>query len=154
MSPVYLGTVAHTDQAVARTLAALDTAGLREGTLIILTSDHGGHGETHGSSRPEDMTIPWIVAGPGVVPGTHLTSPIVVYDTAATAEWALDLPLPADLDGRPVMEAFGGVPPQTRSARPRLASAPKVPFRDLSLGGRVMRLGPGFDFRSGIRAEG
>ena len=110
MSPVYLATVANTDKAVGRILDALDAAGLREGTLIFLTTDHGGHDQSHGSSSPEDMTIPWIVAGPGVVPGSKLSRRVVVYDTAATAMWALGLDLPSDLDGRPVLEAFGEGP--------------------------------------------
>lgn len=106
-SSVYLGTVANSDEAVRRVLAALDEAGLRETTLLIVTADHGGHGTTHGSDRPEDRTIPWIVAGPGVRPGQILSGEVRVYDTAATAAWALGLPLPADMDGRPVTEAFG-----------------------------------------------
>lgn len=107
MSDTYLGTVANTDEAVGRVLAALDAAGWRETTLILLTADHGGHDTTHGSSRAEDMTIPWIVAGPGVIPGTSLASPVTVYDTTATALWALGLPLPEGMDGNPVLEAFG-----------------------------------------------
>jgi hypothetical protein len=137
MSPIYLGTVAHSDEAVARVLAALEAAGLREGTLIILTSDHGGHDTVHGSSRPADMTVPWIIHGPGVVPGTRLTSPIVVYDTAATAAWALGLPLPADLDGRPVLEAFGVPEAKQGKDRAVVACAPKVTFSVPGLGGRV-----------------
>src|SRR3972149_2507810 len=54
MSPAYLGTVPHSAEAGARLLAALEAAGLRGGTLIILTSDHGGHGGLHGSALPED----------------------------------------------------------------------------------------------------
>jgi arylsulfatase A-like enzyme len=137
MSPIYLGTVAHTDEAVARTLEALDVAGLRDGTLILLTSDHGGHGEIHGSSRPEDMTIPWIINGPGVVPGTQLHTAVVVYDTAATALWALGLPLSDDLDGRPVLEAFGGQSTQPGEIGAVSARAPKVPFSALGLGGTL-----------------
>jgi len=30
-----------------------------------------------------------------------------VYDTAATAAWALGLPLPEAWEGRPIVEAFG-----------------------------------------------
>ena len=110
MSPVYLATVTNTDRAVGRILGALEAAGLREGTLILLTSDHGGHDQSHGSSSAEDMTIPWIVAGPGVVAGRTLSRRVVVYDTAATAMWALGLDLPSDLDGHPVLEAFGEGP--------------------------------------------
>jgi hypothetical protein len=145
MSPIYLGTIAHTDEAVRRTLAALEAAGLRDGTLIILTSDHGGHGELHGSSSPEDMTIPWIVAGPGVVAGTRLTTPITVYDTAATAAWALGLALPLDLAGRPALEAFGMSSAREGPEAQGLASAPKVPFPAPDLGGRVEWLGPQVD---------
>ena len=31
---------------------------------VILTADHGGHDRSHGSDRPEDMTIPLIMNGP------------------------------------------------------------------------------------------
>lgn len=106
MSPEYLSTVANTDIAVGRLLTALDQAGQREHTLIILTADHGGHGYSHGSARPEDITIPWIIAGPGVRAAFAIHAPVFVYDTAPTAAWALGLPLPDDIDGRPVTEAF------------------------------------------------
>lgn len=107
MSPLYLGTVANTDEAVGRVLDALEAAGLRQETLILVTADHGGHGTLHGGSLAEDMTIPWIVAGPGVVAGTELTTQVTVYDTTATALWALGIALPEDMSGRPVLEAFG-----------------------------------------------
>ncbi|MDJ0787486.1 MAG: alkaline phosphatase family protein [Myxococcota bacterium] len=38
--------------------------------VVLLTSDHGGHGTTHGSDRPEDVDIPWILHGPGIPPAT------------------------------------------------------------------------------------
>lgn len=106
MSPGYLEVVGEADMCVGDVLDALRWTDLDDTTLVILTSDHGGHGRTHGSDRPEDMTIPWIIAGPGVIPGLELTSEVRVYDTTATALWALGLPLPEDLDGIPVVEAF------------------------------------------------
>jgi len=75
-------------------------------TLIIVTSDHGGHDSTHGENIPEDMTIPWVISGPGVVPG-ELTTQVYTMDTAATAAFALGLPIPAEWDGIPVYETFG-----------------------------------------------
>ena len=74
--------------------------------MLIITSDHGGHGTTHGSSMPEDMTIPWIVSGPGVKAGKLLTQ-VYTMDTAATAAYALGLSIPEEWDGVPVYEAFG-----------------------------------------------
>jgi arylsulfatase A-like enzyme len=97
-------------------LTALDKAGLRTTTLVIATADHGGYGHSHGGDRPEEMTIPWIISGPGVVPGP-LTSFVQTTDTAATAAYLLGLPLPAEWDGVPVTEAFGQpTPPRVHAA--------------------------------------
>lgn len=87
-------------------LQTLKNQGMYESTLIIITSDHGGHDTTHGTDLPEDMTIPWIASGPGILP-MQLTTQVHIMDTAATAAFALSLPLPPEWDGKPVYEAFG-----------------------------------------------
>ncbi len=94
------------DEALGRFLKELEARGLRSETLIIVTADHGGHASTHGSDSPEDMTIPWVAAGAGIQPKA-LTTQIHTMDTAATAAFALGLPLPPEWDGVPVYEAFG-----------------------------------------------
>jgi hypothetical protein len=94
------------DEALGKLLSALDERDLRSETIIIITADHGGHEQSHGSRNPLDMTIPWVISGPGIRP-LELTSPVQTTDTAATAAWALKLPLPAEWDGVPVTEAFG-----------------------------------------------
>lgn len=106
MSYPQLFTLRRTDQALQTLLTALDKADMRANTLIIVTADHGGHNTSHGFDIPLDMTIPWVVVGPGIQPKA-LTSPINTTDTAATAAWALGLPLPPEWAGRPVLEAFG-----------------------------------------------
>jgi hypothetical protein len=116
MSPEYLSVLRRADEAIANLLAALDSAGLRAETLIIITADHGGHEFGHYTDLPVDMTIPWIVNGPGVQPG-ELTVPVSITDTAATAAWALGLPLPPEWDGIPVYEAFGQVSPERPEPR-------------------------------------
>lgn len=106
LSPEQYSVLFRADEALQTILDALQGVGMREDTLIIVTADHGGHDTTHGSSRLEDMTIPWIMAGPGV---QHmvLSTDINTTDTAATVAWALGLPLQPEWDGRPVLEAFG-----------------------------------------------
>jgi len=94
------------DEAFGRLLAELDARNLRSETLIIVTADHGGHDTTHGSSMPEDMNIPWIASGPGIQPKI-LTTTVHTIDTAATAAFALGLPIPVEWDGVPIHEAFG-----------------------------------------------
>jgi len=116
MSPEQLSVLRRADEALANLLKGLEQAGLRDGTLLIVTADHGGHNQTHGSRDPLDMTIPWVVNGPGVVPG-ELTVDINTTDTAATAAWALRLPLPAAWVGLPVYEAFGEISPARPSPR-------------------------------------
>jgi len=106
ISPEQLSVLFRADQALATILSALDGTGLREDTLVIVTADHGGHKTTHGTDLPEDMLIPWIAFGKGIVP-RQLTTSVNTTDTAATVVWALGLPILPELDGMPVLEAFG-----------------------------------------------
>jgi phosphopentomutase len=107
MSDQYINELSNTDAQVGRVLEHLDELDLTDETLVIVTADHGGHDTVHGSDSPEDMTIPWIIAGPGVITGTELTVDIHTTDTAATVLWTLGLSLPDNAIGRPVIEAFG-----------------------------------------------
>ncbi|MBN2387660.1 MAG: alkaline phosphatase family protein [Anaerolineales bacterium] len=116
LSPEYLSVLRRADEALGNLLAALQASGLRERTLIIVTADHGGHGFLHGTTQPEDMTIPWVINGPGVLPG-GLGLPINITDTAATAAWALNLTLPPEWQGIPVYEAFGQESPPRAEPR-------------------------------------
>jgi arylsulfatase A-like enzyme len=75
------------------------------GYTVILTADHGGHGKSHGTTDPRDMTIPWIVWGAGVQPGDTLSG-IRTMDTAATVMWLLGVDAPANWVGRPISNAF------------------------------------------------
>jgi predicted AlkP superfamily pyrophosphatase or phosphodiesterase len=106
LSPQQLSVLYRADQALGQLLDKLDELGLRSETLIIVTADHGGHDSTHGSNSPADMTIPWIASGAGVQPKA-LTTLIHTTDTAATAAFALGLPIPPEWNGVPVYEAFG-----------------------------------------------
>lgn len=106
LSPEQYSVLFRSDEALQTILNALEEAGMRDDTLLIISADHGGHNTTHGTSQLEDMTIPWIVAGPGVHHAV-LSTEINTTDTAATAAWALGLPLQPEWDGLPVLEAFG-----------------------------------------------
>lgn len=98
------------DEALGKILAALDENGMRASTLVIVTTDHGGHDKTHDGTQIEDYIIPWIISGPGIIP-QQLTNSVRIMDTAATAAFALNLPIPPEWDGIPAYEAFG-IPPQ------------------------------------------
>jgi arylsulfatase A-like enzyme len=113
----YYDVLRQADGALARILQALDDRGLRSETLVIVTADHGGHGLGHyDATDPLNLTIPWVISGPGVVAG-ELHVPVSTTDTAATAAWALGFPLPPEWDGIPVYEAFGQGSPERPEPR-------------------------------------
>ncbi len=105
LSKRYMGTVRRVDKTIKTIFEKLASLGYLETTLVIITADHAGNDVGHMGSGPLEMTIPWIMVGPQVRPGLSLSG-IQIMDTAATTLWALGIPLPPDLDGRVVREAF------------------------------------------------
>ncbi|MDB6074199.1 MAG: hypothetical protein JWO89_1839 [Verrucomicrobiaceae bacterium] len=95
-----------TDQALGQVINAIKEAGIADTSVVIVSADHGGHDKTHGLDIPDDMHIPWIAWGKGVKKGFTITAPVKTFDSAATALWLLDVPLPAEFDGKPVTSAF------------------------------------------------
>jgi choline-sulfatase len=111
----YDGEVAWSDELVGRLDAALGAAGLRDDTLVVVTSDHGEgldeHGEAvHGFFVYETtLQIPFIVRGPGVVPGTKLSVLTRTIDVMPTALDLLGLgELTPHVSGRSLRSALGG----------------------------------------------
>lgn len=100
MSEPYLEAIEGADRCVGLVLESVPDA------HVLVLSDHGGHERTHGTELPEDMTIPWVVSGPEVRQGHKIQTPVVIYDTAATAAALMGLPLPREWDGKPVQEAL------------------------------------------------
>ena len=87
---------------------ALDEAGVRGATLVILTADHGGAGMTHGPDDPRSRHIPWIAAGPGIRRGFDLTRnaalEVNTEDTFATACYMLGIKPSAKVTGKAVTD--------------------------------------------------
>ena len=113
-SPAQLAQVGKTDAQIASVLAALDRAGIRGSTVVLLTADHGGAGLTHGADDARSRHIPWVVTGPGVRKAHDLTQAaglqVNTEDTCATVCWLLGLPQQPYFDGKPVLAAFELVP--------------------------------------------
>jgi arylsulfatase A-like enzyme len=73
---------------------------------VLIQADHGGHDRTHGTEAPEDMTIPWVVAGPRVRPNHTIASEVSLLDTAPTLAHLLGLKPHAQWEGKVVAEIF------------------------------------------------
>lgn len=94
------------DQALWQVIRGIQEAGIADSSVVLISADHGGHDKTHGENIPDDMLIPWVAWGKGVRKSFTITAPVTTYDTAATALWLLDIPLPSGFDGKPVTSAF------------------------------------------------
>jgi hypothetical protein len=101
MSDEYLAQLERVDGAVGVLLE-----GLPAGSTVLLLSDHGGHERTHGTDSPEDMTIPWMVAGPDIRSGYEITAPVTLLDTAPTLACILGIAPHQEWEGRCVTEIF------------------------------------------------
>ena len=73
----YLNAVHHTDDCLGDIFAALETTGLDENTVVIVTGDHGEEfrecgffGHTSAYTRPQ-VHVPFLLRGPGIEPGVE-----------------------------------------------------------------------------------
>lgn len=108
------------DHHVGRLLAALDELGLAANTLVVFTSDNGGHpvysanGPLRGSKwnlYEGGVRVPWIVRWPGrVAAGRVSEAPFIGTDLLPTLAAATGAKLPPDatLDGQNVLPLWLG----------------------------------------------
>lgn len=101
MSDEYLAQLERADHAVGTVLRTLS-----HDVTVLLTSDHGGHDHAHGTDAAEDMTVPWIIRGPGIRRGYRIKAPVSVLDIAPTLARLLGIRPHPDWEGRCVDEVF------------------------------------------------
>lgn len=98
MSDNYLQAINHADQCIQHVLDALP-----EDCTVIVTSDHGGHEQTHGTDSDEDMTTPFIINGPTIAPGQTIQQPVQITDIAPTITHLFGINAPKDWIGLPIV---------------------------------------------------
>lgn len=101
MSDQYLAQLERVDACVATLLHALPTNWTK-----LLLSDHGGHDRDHGTELPEDMIVPWMVAGPGIRRAYEIRTAVSILDTAPTIASILGITIHAVWEGKCVEEIF------------------------------------------------
>lgn len=69
---------------------------------IMITSDHGGHGRSHGTDIPEDMTIPLFIKGKGITPAVELKNANII-DIAPTITKLLGVEAADEWEGKSLL---------------------------------------------------
>lgn len=112
MEEGYLAQLRHVDGAVGALMA-----GISAQTTVLMLADHGGHDRSHGTEMAEDMTIPWMVSGPGVRANYAIAGPVSLLDTAPTLAHILGVTPPSQWEGRVIDELFARIIPAERPHR-------------------------------------
>ncbi len=94
MSEQYLKSVAKAWSCIERLHKSLP-----EGYTLIVAADHGGHGRSHGTDMPEDMTIPLICCGSKFDAGRELET-ASIKDIAVTVAALLGVPSVKEWEGK------------------------------------------------------
>lgn len=102
----------YVDDKIGELLDVLDETGLRDDTLIFVTSDHGEMLGEHGLIQKRSFyewsaRIPLVVNGPGVVQGTCAT-PVSLIDLPATFLDVAGAAPVRPMEGRSLVPAFEG----------------------------------------------
>lgn len=94
MSEPYLKAIVNADRCIGKIMEVLS-----EETVLMLTSDHGGKGYTHGADSPEETTIPFILKGPGIPKGYRINQTVRITDIAPTIASFLGIEAPTEWIG-------------------------------------------------------
>jgi len=107
VTALYYGMTTWVDDTVGRMLAALESAGLAENTIVIFTSDYGDNLGSHGmvqknTPNEESLRVPYIIRWPAKLATNKVdhTNVISHVDIMPTLLSLLDYPIPDHIDGR------------------------------------------------------
>ncbi len=96
MSEEYMRSIRQSLDCIARVLN-----GLSADYRFLLTADHGGHDRSHGTTMPEDMTIPIFARGPEFAAGSRMNGASIL-DIAPTIVKLLGVPAEDEWEGKPL----------------------------------------------------
>lgn len=129
-SDEYIRSLEEVDMAIGELMDSLRHANLFDEAHIIIASDHGGIDYGHGGVSMEEIKVPWIISGPGIIKNRMIDQPNDVFNTAATAIKLLGLEQPFAWISRPV---YGAIEGTSLAAQNRRSYVPQ-PFGNISSG--------------------
>lgn len=105
-SQEYIRAVEKTDKMIGEVIETLKQAQILENTIVIIVSDHGGKGKGHGKLSPEELTIPFIIAGQNIKKNMELQQKVSNADVAPTVAYLLGCKIPECWTGKAVVEVM------------------------------------------------
>jgi len=119
---VYYAVISHMDEHLGRILAALETTGQAEGTIVIFTSDQGLAMGSHGLRGKQNMYehtvgVPLIFSGPGIPKGRRSSAQCYLRDLYPTVCDLVGIAIPETVQGRSLAPVLQG---QASSVRPHV----------------------------------
>lgn len=137
LSNIYDGSIAYVDDRVGKIIAAIDSAGLSDNTIVIISSDHGEVlGEDrktagHGIPTEEVMHVPLIMAGPGIPTGVRSAGLAENADIVPTLVDVLRLATEATFHGKSLKPLWAD--PENGSIRSHIFSKEPVDLDDVPI---------------------
>lgn len=105
-SDKYFAMLSHLDKGLKLLVDAIDQAGMRDETIIILAADHGGIGTGHGGKTMDEMETTIVFQGKGIKKGFQLPESTMVYDIAGTIGYIFGINQPQVWTARPIQSIF------------------------------------------------
>ena len=102
----YYARLEELDACLGKIVDAIKEAGIYDDSIIIITSDHGGNGTSHGGRSLMEMDTPFIIAGKNVKQGGEFSECMMQYDTAATIAEIFGLQTPQMWRGQSMSQVF------------------------------------------------
>ncbi|CAG8514617.1 56_t:CDS:2 [Acaulospora colombiana] len=96
----YLNQIKVMDSQIATILEAVDEAGWRDDSLVIMTTDHGGIGRGHGGNSYQEISVFLAVRGISIKPNSKIENEISNMDCAALILKALGKEIPEWFDAK------------------------------------------------------
>jgi arylsulfatase A-like enzyme len=134
----YCGMIKRIDEALGRTMDALESLGLDQNTIVVFISDHGCHFKTRNSEykrSPHDSSVrvPFAIWGPGWNGGGERPEAASLVDLLPSLLDSADVDIPDTLQGRSLL-------PLTRNESTNWPKESLIQFGDSGLPpGRALR---------------
>ncbi|MDN3688499.1 sulfatase-like hydrolase/transferase [Cyclobacterium jeungdonense] len=126
----YAAMIDRLDKDVGKIITLLEAMGIRQNTLVIFTSDNGGHSATWKGFKTNGrlkgykrdlyeggIRVPFIASWPGVIPAGQVSNEVIAFqDMLPTFATLANTTLPGETDGISVIGALKGnaLPPNGR----------------------------------------